>query len=382
MLRILTQGYTVIVNRLAAFAAGCVLAATSAALAQTSVKPGAAKPASAKPAEAPKIPEPDWLFPVDPESLKPPKAAPPPPPPPKPTAKPTAKPPSKEAPKETPKPEEVELLTIPESAQKYTLARINDQFDAPDWHPADHLPMPDIVAKGRKPAVIACAYCHTPTGQGRPENSALAGLPEAYIKEQLEAFRSGQRAPVGPETWKPSHVMHALMATMKDEEIDASAKYFSQQKLKRRHYVIESLNIPRAEPSDWVYKQVDGSEELETRLLEVAPDITRHQRRDDRMQYTAYVPPGSLARGKQLTVSGDKGKTQPCAGCHLAGLKGTDKIPPIAGRSPTYLLRQMIAFKNGTRSGEAAAQMTPVVDKLELDDMIALAAYVGSLYPQ
>ena len=34
-----------------------------------------------------------------------------------------------------------------------------------------------------------------------------------------------------------------------------------------------------------------------------------------------------------------------------------------------------------TRSGEAAAQMTPVVEKLTLEDMIDVAAYVGSLYP-
>jgi cytochrome c553 len=99
------------------------------------------------------------------------------------------------------------------------------------------------------------------------------------------------------------------------------------------------------------------------------------------MQYTAYVQPGSLARGKLLATTGDKGKTQICATCHLANLKGTDKIPPIAGRSPTYLLRQLLAFKNGARGGANAAQMAPTVQKLELDDMIALAAYVGSLYP-
>jgi hypothetical protein len=41
----------------------------------------------------------------------------------------------------------------------------------------------------------------------------------------------------------------------------------------------------------------------------------------------------------------------------------------------------MLAFRNGARQGANAAQMTPVVEKLELEDMIALAAYVGSLYP-
>jgi len=324
-------------------------------------KPAAAKPAAVQPEL--KIPYPDWLFPVDEETQR--------------AAK---RPPPKEPPKDPPKLDDKELLTIPDSDQKFTLARINDNFNAPDWFPAAHIAMPEIVAQGRKPRIIACAYCHTPTGQGRPENAALAGLPEAYIKEQLKAFRDGSRAPSGPELYKPSRSMQAVAVAMTDEDIDASAKYFAQQKLARRHYVIEAINIPRAEPSDWVYKQVDGSEDLGTRVLEVAPDITRHQHRDPKMQYTAYVPPGSLARGKQL-VAGDKGKFQPCAGCHLQNLKGTDTIPPIAGRSPTYLLRQLLDFKNGMRTNEAAAQMTPVVEKLELEDMIALAAYVGSLYP-
>jgi cytochrome c553 len=316
-----------------------------------------------KPATEPRIAYPDWLFPVDDDTLR---AA--------------RRPPPKEA-KDPPKYDDVELLTIPDSEQKFTLARINDQFNPPDWYPAAHGPVPDIVATGRKPKVIACAFCHTPTGQGRPENSALAGLPEAYIKVQLEAFRKGQRPPIGPEVYAPGRGMQAVAAALTDEEIEESARYFAQQKLARRHYVVEAINIPRAEAASWVYKEVDGTEDLGERLLEVAPDITRHERRDPKMQYTVYVPPGSLMRGKALATTGDKGKTQACATCHLAKLEGTDRIPPIAGRSPTYLLRQLIAFKNGERRNEAAKQMDAVVEKLELEDLVALAGYVGSLYP-
>src|SRR5262249_35802401 len=154
--------------------------------------------------------------------------------------------------------------------QKFTQARISDKFNPPDWHPEKHGPMPDVVARGRKPKVFACAYCHTPTGQGRPENSALAGLPEAYIKEQLRDFRSGARQLIGPDDYLPSRDMKAIADAMTDEEIDESAKYFAQQKLGRRVYVVEGINIPRAEPSDWVYKEVGGSEDLGERLLEVA----------------------------------------------------------------------------------------------------------------
>jgi cytochrome c553 len=341
-------------KRLATVLGWCLACAASAVLAQT-----ATKPAPVKSAGMVVIPYPDWLFPISEEALLA----------------------QRKPPKEPPKLDDVELLGIPDSEQKYTLARINDPFNAPDWQPGSHAPMPEVVAKGRKPKMMACAFCHTPTGQGRPENAALAGLPEAYIKQQLLDYRSGKRPPIGPDSYLPGRGMQQLAAALTDADIDASAKYFSQQKLPRRVWVVEAVNIPRAEPSDWVYKEVGGSEDLGERLLEVAPDIERHQRRDDRMQYTVYVPPGALARGKLLATTGDKGKTQICATCHLANLKGTDQIPPIAGRFPGYLLRQMLAYKNGERHGEHAAQMAPVVEKLELDDLIALAAYVGSLYP-
>jgi cytochrome c553 len=224
------------------------------------------------------------------------------------------------------------LLDVPDSSQKFTLARINDPFNAPDWRPNDHTTMPEVVAHGRKPQVMACAYCHTPTGQGRPENSPLAGLPEGYIKEQLLDFRSGKRKPAGPPEYLPSWNMVKIAKAMTDAEIDESAKYFAQQKLRRRVYVIESLRIPRAERAAWIYEEVGGTEDLEDRLLEVTNELARHERRDDRLQYTAYAPPGSINRGKRLVTTGDGGKTQMCATCHLASLKGTDKIPPIAGR--------------------------------------------------
>jgi cytochrome c553 len=228
---------------------------------------------------------------------------------------------------------------------------------------------------------MACAFCHTPTGQGRPENSALAGLPEAYFKQQLLDLRSGKRKPTGPEAYLPNQVMLKIAKAMTDAEIDESAKYFAQQKLRRRVYVIESLRIPRAERAAWIYEEVPGTEDLEDRLLEVTNELVRHERRDDRLEYSAYVPPGSISRGKRLVVTGDGGKTQPCSACHLANLKGTDKVPPIAGRSPTYQLRQMLAFRNGTRSNDASQPMVPVLEKLTLNDMIDVAAYLGSLYP-
>jgi cytochrome c553 len=345
---------------LAAFGA-CML--EGASFAQAPAAPAASAPAPALPAMTP-LEVPDWLFPLIPKA-------------------PPAPPPDKNAPKpdpKAPKPEDTELLEIPDSTEKFTKSRINDPFNAPDWRPNSHGPMPEVVSHGRKPAVLACAFCHTPTGQGRPENSALAGLPESYIRQQLLDYRSGKRKAVGPDTYMPIQNMIKIAKAMTDQEIEDSAKYYAQQKLKRRVYIIESLRIPRAEPAAWLYVEHDGMEDLGDRMLEVTQDLIRHERRDDRLEYLAYVPPGALARGKRL-VNGGEGKTVACTQCHLANLKGTDVIPPIAGRSPSYLLRQLLAFRNGVRVNETSVQMNPVVEKLTMADMIDIVAYVSSQYP-
>jgi cytochrome c553 len=147
-------------------------------------------------------------------------------------------------------------------------------------------------------------------------------------------------------------------------------------------WVVESLRIPRAEPAAWIYQEVGGTEDLAGRLLEVTNALERHERRDDRLEYTAYAPPGSLLLGKRLVTAGEGGKTQKCATCHGPKLQGLENVPALAGRSPSYLLRQLLSFQHGLRVNDAGKAMRPVVEKLELADMVAIAAYLGSLYPQ
>jgi cytochrome c553 len=55
--------------------------------------------------------------------------------------------------------------------------------------------------------------------------------------------------------------------------------------------------------------------------------------------------------------------------------------PPLAGRSPTYLVRQLYELKIGTRRGVMSRFMRPVVADLSTLDMLYIAAYVGSLTP-
>jgi cytochrome c553 len=101
--------------------------------------------------------------------------------------------------------------------------------------------------------------------------------------------------------------------------------------------------------------------------------------RDPAATFTAYVPRGSVQQGRKLATNG--GKTRACVACHGSELRGIGDAPPIAGRSPTYLVRQMIDFKSGARAGLMGAPMRDVVASMSQMDMIAAAAYAASLKP-
>jgi cytochrome c553 len=81
------------------------------------------------------------------------------------------------------------LKHVPGSAVALTIDQTQDGFNVPDWHPDGHPPMPSVVEHGRKPDFRGCGYCHLPNGLGRPENASIAGLPAAYIEQQVADFR-------------------------------------------------------------------------------------------------------------------------------------------------------------------------------------------------
>src|SRR5580700_857666 len=112
--------------------------------------------------------------------------------------------------------------SVPGSTEHYTQAQIDDPFNPPDWFPSEHPPMPQVVAHGGpKPAGRACAQCHLPSGDGHPESASLAGLPTAYVRRQMEAFKTGIRSNVR------AGVMIAMAQVLSDDEVTAAAQYFA-----------------------------------------------------------------------------------------------------------------------------------------------------------
>ena len=303
---------------------------------------------AAAPALAVAAEKPDWAFPVT-EKVQPP--------------------PRFEAGRVRPVP--------PGSTLSITRAKADDMYDIPNWYPNMYPPMPKIVQYGNKDTQVrACGSCHLPTGTGHDESAYMAGLPASYFIRQMADWKSGDR--------KYSATMVAMTKIITDSEIREAADYFTSLKPQPWIRVVETDTVPRSYigPGNKRLVHPDGgTEPLGNRIIEVPEDEEVVVYRDPTSGFVAYVPKGSIAKGKELAITGNGGKTIACGICHGRTLQGLGELPAIAGRHPNYIVRQLWNMQNGQRVGTSAALMQQVVEKLTNDDMLAIAAYVASLAP-
>jgi cytochrome c553 len=256
-------------------------------------------------------------------------------------------------------------------------AKADDMYDIPNWYPDRYPAMPKIVQFGDKEREVrACGSCHLPIGTGHDESAYLAGLPAAYTARQMADWKNGDR--------KYGGVMSAMAKVITDAEIKAAADYFASVKPRAWIRMVETDTVPRTfiGPGNKRLVHPDGgTEPLGNRIIEVPEDEEVVVYRDPSSGFVAYVPQGSIAKGKELTSAGGGGKTVACGTCHGPTLQGLGEVPAIAGRHPNYIVRQLWNIQSGDRGGPSAAQMKPVVEKLTNDDMLAIAAYVASQTP-
>jgi cytochrome c553 len=280
-----------------------------------------------------------------------------------------------------PAPDDGALKHVPNSAGAYTLTQIRDLFSPPDWHPDNHPSMPDVVGRGNKPGQFACGYCHLPNGLGRPENSSLAGLPAAYIAQQVADFKSGVRKSSEPASL-PINLMVAVAKLVSEEDTKIAAEYFVSLKPAPWIRVVETDMVPKTKVGGWmlIADESSGTEPIGQRIIEMPENLERTELRDSASGFIAYVPVGSIRKGEGLITNG-AGKTTPCAICHGVELKGLGPVPALAGRSPSYIVRQLYDIQHGVRNGQWAELMKSVVAGLSAADMVAIAAYTASLAP-
>jgi cytochrome c553 len=272
-------------------------------------------------------------------------------------------------------PEGATRKTLPGSPRSYTQEEIDDLRNPPDWFPDRRPDPPSIVLQGRGEA-LACGACHLLSGLGHPESADLTGLTVTYMVQQMRDFRSGARIDV-PR-------MNRIAAAVSEQESEDAALWFARLEPRPFSRVIETGTVPKTFLGDGRMRFVEpggGTEPIGDRIITVPEDEARARMRDPDSGFIAYVPPGSIVRGKALAETGGNGRTIACAACHGPDLRGAGNVPRLAGVHPIYIARQLYRFRDGTRDGAEAAPMKPASQRLTDEDILDLSAYLGSLAP-
>ena len=166
-----------------------------------------------------------------------------------------------------------------------------------------------------------CVACHGVDGNSvNPEWPSLAGQHPQYIKRQLEAFQKGVRQ---------NPLMSPMAASLKPEDIEDLAAYFSSQKIK-------------------------GGE----------------------------ASPDKVSAAQRLYRGGDVVRhIAACEACHGPEGYGNPpaSYPSIRGQHATYVAAQLKAYRKGERATDPNQMMRNVAANLSDEQIEALASYVQGL---
>src|SRR3984893_5530056 len=196
----------------------------------------------------------------------------------------------------------------------------------------------------------------------------------------MNDFRNGVLKSADPRKAN-TNAMIAIAKAMTPDEIAISAEYFGAMKWTPWVRVVETETVPKMESRVVIWIPVEGNqkEPIGVRIMETPENPERTEiLRDPRSGFIAYAPPGSISKGETLVKTGGRGRTVECGLCHGADLQGLGPVPGLAGRSPSYLVRQMYDIQHEFRSGSWTSLMKPVVADLTPDDMLSIAASLAS----
>ena len=79
----------------------------------------------------------------------------------------------------------------------------------------------------------------------------------------------------------------------------------------------------------------------------------------------------AIKRGQEIAVAGQ------CTQCHLGNYEGNSRVPRTADQQVGYLVRTMLALKNGVRLNAAA--MASLMEGMSDNDIKAMAEYLAGM---
>ena len=173
--------------------------------------------------------------------------------------------------------------------------------------------------------LLACTGCHGKDGRAASDGyyPRIAGKPAGYLFRQLRAFRDGQR---------PYALMTNLLAPLDDAYLQEIARHFA------------TLKLPYAAPPP---PRADAA---------------------------------TLRRGQALARQGDAARNIPaCQACHGTALTGMGAdVPGLLGLPVDYLNAQLGAWRTGARRAEAPDCMAQIAQRLQPQDVNALAHWLAA----
>jgi cytochrome c553 len=199
------------------------------------------------------------------------------------------------------KPDDGQLFRIPGSTKSYTDTQINRSTSTVDWFPELHPPPPGPVISGKNGAYHACGQCHLIDGRGKPDTADLRRLPVAYFLQQLTDMKEGKRRGSVPHATIKD--MIPIAKAIDEADAKLAADYFLSIAATGGIRIVETNTVPVTHPGPHGVQLVDASgakEPIGTRIIEVPEDVQRTLLRDATSGFIAYVPTGSIKRGRAV----------------------------------------------------------------------------------
>lgn len=173
--------------------------------------------------------------------------------------------------------------------------------------------------------LAACTSCHGAHGAGSPEDTRiprLAGKPAAYLRQQLEYFRTGKRHHAA---------MEYVVRQLSPDYLNRIAAYFASQEVPVHRHPVPAL------------------------------------------------PAQVLARGEQLVRHGDPARGVPsCQSCHGERLTGVQPMMPgLAGLTYDYIRTQLTLWRSNGRTDEGMFCMGVVANRMRPGDIQAVSAWLA-----